>query len=500
MEIFVNSCSHSHAGCLVPLAALALLLLNTAPVRAANGGARNAVLDVLVTYQTCDERLPWRLNPPQNRAGYGLVVGPGRILTTEDLVRQATLVEVRRPGRASKFTALVANADPQLNAALLAVRDPALLPHLESVELATNLDRGAVTRIVQYEDSGAPQEGAGRIVELSVEALPSAPSAVLTFRVLSDLRVLNTGAPIFIGSRLAGLMMRYDAQRQSGFVLPAPVLARFLQAAAAPVYRAPPYAGFSWIALVDPVLRRYLGVPETGDGIQIVQTVPTSSAAGVLLPNDVVTRWDGFAVDNQGFYLDPDYGRLRLNHAISGRRHAGDSVAVELVRGGQPRTVSITLKPYNEADALTPENTAGAPPDYLVEGGFVLRELTGSYLRSGEHGLANANPRLAHIYLTRATQPEHPGDRVVILSSVLPDPINIGYQEFRDDVVTAVNGEPVRNLRDVVRCVDRDGGITRLTLYSVGVDLALDPALRAAANARIASTYRIPELRRISAP
>ena len=29
------------------------------------------------------------MNPPQNRAGYGLVVGPGSILTTEDLVRQA---------------------------------------------------------------------------------------------------------------------------------------------------------------------------------------------------------------------------------------------------------------------------------------------------------------------------------------------------------------------------------------------------------------------------
>ena len=481
-------------------ALLAGWLLNPAPGRAAGTGAGNSVLEVLVTYQTFDERLPWRLSPPQNRSGYGLVVGPDRILTTEDLVRQTTLVEVRRPGRASKFTALVNTADPQLNAALLTVQDKGLLPYLEPVVLATNLERGAETRIVQYEESGATQEGTGRIVELSVEALPAAPSAVLTCRVLSDLRVMNTGAPVFIGSHLAGLMMRYDAQRQSGFVLPAPILASFLHAASLPLYHAPPYAGFTWSALVDPVLRRYLGVPEIGDGIQIVQTVPTSSAAGSLLPNDVILRWDGFAVDNQGFYLDPDYGRLRLSHAIAGRRHAGETISVELVRSGQPRTVSITLTSYNEADALIPENTAGTPPDYLVECGFVLRELTGSYLRNGERGLVNANPRLAHIYLTRATQPERPGDRIVILSSVLPDPVNIGYQEFRDDVVTAVNGEPVRNLRDVARCVDRDGGITRLRLHGIGVDLALDPALRAEANARISHAYRIPELRRLTAP
>jgi len=284
MEDLVDSYIRRLMTRVVPFALLAGLLLNPAPSPAANNGAGNCVLDVLVTYQTCDERLPWRLSPPQNRAGYGLVVGPGRILTTEDLVRQATLVELRRPGHASKFTALVTNADPQLDAALLAVRDTGLLPHLEPVVLATNLERGAETRIVQYEDSGAPQEGTGRIVELSVEALPAAPAAVLTCRVLSDLRVMNTGAPVFIGSRLAGLMMRYDAQRQSGFVLPAPILARFLRAAAAPVYHAPPYAGFTWMALVDPVLRRYLGVPEAGDGRIKALSEAANRAIRVLSP------------------------------------------------------------------------------------------------------------------------------------------------------------------------------------------------------------------------
>ena len=84
----------------------------------------------------------------------------------------------------------------------------------------------------------------------------------------------------------------------------------------------------------------------------------------------------------------------------------------------------------------------------------------------------------------------------MILSGVLPDPANIGYQEMRDEVVTAVNGQPVRSLRDVFRIVDQDRGLARLTLQGLSVDVALDGALRGEANARIAKAYRIPELRR----
>jgi len=76
--------------------------------------------------------------------------------------------------------------------------------------------------------------------------------------------------------------------------------------------------------------------------------------------------------------------------------------------------------------------------------------------------------------------------------------VNIGYQELHDEVVSAINGEPVRNLQDVFRILDRDRGIRRLTIQGRGVDVVLDTAQRAESNARIAKAYRIPELRRSS--
>lgn len=454
------------------------------------------VVDVLVTTQSCDERMPWRLSRPMARQGYGVVIGPGRVLTTEELIRQATLVELRQPGRAAKVVATLRQSDPQCNAALLETTDAGFCRELAPVPLAGQVARGDQTRIVQYDDSGLRQEGSGRIIEIGVEALPSAPAAVLTCRVLSDLRVLNPGAPVFSDGHLAGIMMRYDAQHQTGFVLPAPVLSRFLLMAEEPEYQALPSEGFSWVPLVDAVKRRYLGVPAEAGGVLVIEVATNGSVATALQPNDVLVSWDGFALDNQGFYPDPQYGRTRLVHAIAGRHRSGDRVELEFVRRGVRQKSAVVLQPYREQDALVPENTLGTPPAYLVESGLVLRELTARYLRAGGRGLGGANLRLAHLYLAGGSRPAPAGEHPVILSGVLPDPVNVGYQELRDELVTAVNGEPVTNLMEVCRIMDRDGGLKRLRLEGRGVEVVLDVTQRASVNDRIARAYRIPELRR----
>ena len=75
----------------------------------------------------------------------------------------------------------------------------------------------------------------------------------------------------------------------------------------------------------------------------MLQTVPNTGADGVLQPDDTILEWDGFAVDSQGYYEDPDYGRLLLPHLISGRRRPGDKVPVTLIRGQQRKQVTLTL-------------------------------------------------------------------------------------------------------------------------------------------------------------
>ena len=470
-----------------------LLLASPTPTDAAPAPDYDAsVVEIAVTYQEHDPQIPWRKKAAAVRQGYGVFIGAGQVLTTEDLVRNQTQVELRRAKSGVKLAAAVLEADDQLNTALLTFTNIPSANALLPVALADTIRRDDRLTIVKLEKTGEFQSSEGQVVELSSSASPRP----LALKVLTQSSIDGNGTPALLNGQLAGLSVAYDKKTQTGLFIPCTTLRSFLADANAPPYKGLAWAGFQFESLLDPVKRRYLGVPETQGGIVVTKTTPGSGAAEVLQAGDVITAWDGIPIDAQGYYTDTDFGRLRLAYLIGGRRTAGDRVPVALVRDQKPRAAQVLLKRQRDRDEFIPEAIGGEQVEYLVAGGLVLRELTGDYLRAaGENWKLQMNPRLVHYYLHQDKFARQPGDHVVLLSMVLPDSINIGYQEFHDQVVTAVNGQPIRNMADVFRAVDGAGGLRRVALLGCGVDLALDEATLAEANRRIAAQYRIPRLR-----
>ncbi|MBN1556548.1 MAG: hypothetical protein JW951_00210 [Lentisphaerae bacterium] len=456
--------------------------------------ASGALVEVLVTCQTPHARLPWQQDPPGTRRGYGVTVGPAFILTTETLVRNQRLVEWRAARSGHKVSAAVCAADPQVNLALLETTPPDPAALLAPADPA--VPHGPL-RIFQFDATRELQSGSGRIVQVAMDALPDAPYSSLTFTLATELDINGEGAPVLSGDRLAGLIMRFDRSRRQAQIAPAAVIARFLEAATASPYTGFAAAGFAWKPLVDPARRRYLRVPAAYGGVLVVSALPGSGAAASLQPNDVVVSWDGYAVDRLGYYEDPAFGRLAFPYLIKGRRKPGELATAALIRDGLLTNVVVRLAPFRDADALIPENVIAAPAPYFVEGGLVFREVTGRYLKAGGPSWQRANDaRLVHAYLTRQLEPEQPGDRLVIVSQVLPDPINIGYRRLDDMRVERINGTPVRNLADLFRIAERDGHISRIGLQDSSLDFVLDAAGLDTANARIQRLYGIPALRR----
>jgi hypothetical protein len=481
------------AGAFVLLLALSAGARETNAPPAQESDAAAHLAAVLVTAQEYDAFIPWRRRPPETREGYAAAVAPGRFVTTESLVRNHTLVELRPARSGTRIPVTVTVADPELNLALLDA-GRATDGAFEPLAVATALPPDAVLRLVQFDATRNPQRGDGRIVQIDMDALPKAPYPSLTFRVLSGLNVRGEGAPALYAGALAGIVMAYDAEARIAAMIPYPVLRRFLDDAHTAPYTGAPRAGFLWKPLVDPVRRRYLGVPADG-GIRVLSCLPGAGAADTLQPGDVVLEWDGYAIDALGYYADPDFGRLPFPYLIKGRRTAGDRSTARVVRAGVITNVTVHLSVHRDTAAYIPENITGAAEPFVVQGGLILRELTGRYLKAhGSDWQRRADTRLSHLYLTQRHTPPEPGDRIVYLGSVLPDPVNIGYQDgrFRNRVVEAVNGETIRNLADVRRIAERDGALTRVRLHAMGVELVLDAEALPEADARIADAYRIP--------
>jgi hypothetical protein len=456
-----------------------------------------SITEVTAVCQEFDPKIPWLKKQPQVRQSLAVVVEGGLFLTVEDAARNGNLIEIRRAGSGARLESDKIEADDQIGAALLKVKDNKQAARFQATPLADKVRRNDPVTIVKMDESGQFQSDAGRVIEIS------ASPRGLVFTVLTDFTVEKDGTPVFLGEPLpgedrllAGITTGYDKKTQTCTVLSAMTLKKFIAGARATPYPGTAWAGLEWKPLLDPVKREYLGVAEEKNGIMVVRAVPGSGAAAVLHAEDVIIEMDGFKLDEMGYYDDPDFGRLLFANIINGRHAPGDNIPLTIIRNREKTTVRLPLQNKDDRFLTIPENTTGGRAEYLAEGGLILRELTGDYLcAGGAEWIIQTNPRLVYYYFNPWQFSARAGEHVVILSRVLPDRINIGYHEYRDEVVTAVNNRPVRCLADVFNAVDRDGGLRRVSLMGHGVDLALDETELPEANKRIAANYRIPSLR-----
>jgi hypothetical protein len=127
-------------------------------------------------------------------------------------------------------------------------------------------------------------------------------------------------------------------------------------------------------------------------------------------------------------------------------------MTMQLWREGKPMTVNYHLPKFEYTNSLVPAAAYDQEPEYLIAGGLVFQPLTGPYLKSwGAEWRSSAPFRLRHFDQDPASQ-DRPA--LVLLSQVLPDAYNIGYQELRSLVVDRVNGQRISRLselRDALR-------------------------------------------------
>jgi hypothetical protein len=291
--------------------------------------------------------------------------------------------------------------------------------------------------------------------------------------------------------------MGYDNSSRTAMILPAETITRFLDDLSDETYAGFGYGGFMWQRLIDPVERRYLQADSEAGGVQITAVLTRLQDILPLQAHDVLVSLDGYPIDAMGYYQDPDMGRILFMYLIQSRV-PGDDLPAEIIREGRRISVKLPISRFNDYDALIPEAICDDEQDYLIEAGFVFLELNGRWLRAhgkGNNWITRVDPRIANRYITSRFNPENPGDRIVILTVVLPHDINIGYQQIRNQIVTAVNGQPIRNLNDIFTIKEKDGFIWSVRVIDSDVEMVLDKEAIAIANEEIRQQYNLSALR-----
>lgn len=423
-----------------------LLTLGFVTVRAAEQDFEEfwgrAVVTIEITRKQYDYLQPWSRRVDQVQK-IGTIISDREILTSADYFSNHTLVRLQK-GRGRWFQGEVSWIDYHANLAIITCKEERFWEGTQKVELAKVTPRRGTAQVVRWR-SGILETRNVDVNRLTVK------KGKLTFVDLphleldSDMAGIGWAEAIVQDGKLIGISSSKDEDTITA--IPSSFIVGCLEDRKNTPYKGIGYFSFVWQTAENPDTLAYLGQEGESRGVIVIE-VQTNRVASAMKPRDIILEIDGFTIDVQGDYNDPDYGNLLLENLATRSKRAGDTVKIKVMRDSKEMMVDYVLPKVDYSLEIVPMNVFDQDPEYLIIGGLLFQPLSGAYLQSwGADWSRKAPFRLS--YATREDPtPEKPS--YVVLSLVLPDPFNIGYQDARYLIVDTLNGKKINTLQDIV--------------------------------------------------
>jgi hypothetical protein len=127
-------------------------------------------------------------------------------------------------------------------------------------------------------------------------------------------------------------------------------------------------------------------------------------------------------------------------------------------------------------------------PRYVVYGGLLFQPLTLDLLEAYQP----TDLRLRHFfdfYVIDQLYLEHPD--VIVLTNILPDPINTYLAPYRGGIVDQINGKKIHTLEELTKVLAEPAERFVIDMIGDGPPLVLDPKQVEAARERIRMRYNV---------
>ena len=458
------------------------------------------VVRVNITNQNWDFMRPWGKRAPFTRRAVGPVLAGGRVLCTAELVANANYIEFEMPDGSAKTPAQIEAVDYECNLAILRGDDPAFLAQFDPLDL-TEAKVGDTLNVWQLEPTGVVLATSGPLTTVEVTRYPIDDSSFLVYRSTATIQFRDSSftLPALKNGRLAGLVVRYDSQSNNAEIVPTPVIQHFLKDAQKKPYDGFPRTGLGFANTRDPQFRRYIAV-KGNNGVYVTQVLKDSPGAQAgLKTGDIILSIDGHAIDQDGNYVDPNYGKLALIHLISTKHYVGDKVKFSIQRDGKPMDLTVTLAHRDAESYVSEPYIIDRAPKFFILGGLVLQELSRQFLKDFGNDWQKRAPQEL-VYMDRYQQDlfaEGP-KKIVLLTRVLPMPSTLGYEELRTLRVTKINGVELQSLADVPSALKKpENGLHKIEFDADPSVIYLDASSLKDDEEALTKTYRLPATKRL---
>lgn len=468
---------------------LTALLAGLSSLNAPAAEWENAIISLQTTRKAFSYSRPWqRQSGSANKTA--VMIGANEFLTTAEGLQDLTLLRLQKYGRGQWWAGELSWIDHHANIAVVRARDLAFNDGLKPVEIGTPDPSRTGWEIIRWK-SGNLERRAAEYNQYLVQEGRLTFMQHLQLEASSEIDAVGWGEPMIADGRVVALSAGQTGNNVR--LLPVSFFAPLLQNRREGGQRGLGYFPFVWTPVHNPDTFAHLGLPGEPRGALILDVPAVPAVKPNLKARDLILEVDGKPIDNEGYYRDPDHGLMILENLSTRGRLAGDTVKVKVWRNRAEATIEYPLPAANFTDRLLPFAAYDSEPEYLIVGGLVFQPLNLPLLQAFGQNWQQRAPLNLTKYSDEVPTPKRPG--LVVLSMVLPDPFNLGYQDQRWLVVDKVNGRQIGGLPDLhaALAAPPNGFHEFAFMPGSGVErMVLDVAETPAATDRILHQYRIP--------
>ena len=476
----------------ISAAFLAATLALPALVRADDSDVYRSVVRIEAATQVPDYKTPWNSGRFSGGTGTGFLIGKNQFMTNAHVVSNSQRLQLTVHGSPKKYPAKVVHIAHDCDLALLEVEDFSDFENFPVFNFGEVPKLESEVRVIGYPVGGerlSVTRGVVSRIDFSAYSHSRADSH-LVVQIDAAINPGNSGGPVIQGDKVVGVAFQGLRQADNtGYIIPTPVVRRFLKDIKDGKYDPYPELGISPFALHNPAMRKALGLPNDGRGVLVKDVSKASSADGIVEPGDILMTLEGSAVDSGGQVMI-DGGRVDLAEIVE-RKFVGDKVAMEILRKGKLMKVEATLKPLTPMQMYAIQY--GKKPRYVVFAGLVFQPLDTNLFAA--HKFEDTTVRRLYTdYVSKGLFEKHRD--VVILSRVESDPVTSQLGEFAGYAVNKINGVEVKDLKHAHELLhpEKAPEFFSIELFGASRPVVIPSAKVGEANARVSKNYGIPKL------
>src|SRR5256714_3352197 len=366
-----------------------------APPARPNGPIQKSLVRITATEVEPDYRAPWNSGGVQRGIGAGFVIEGNRIMTNAHVVSNSRYLTVERDGDPNKYPATVLFVAHDCDLALLKVASSDFFKNMIPLKFGGIPDLESTVSAYGYPLGGERMSVTTGIVSRIDFTLytHSSVDSHLAIQISAQINPGNSGEPGMQGAQGKGVAVlgdRGDVAPGVAYMIPTPVIRRFLKDVEDGHYDKYVDLGLTYSKLQNPAQRRYLGLEDDGRGVVVNTVVEAGSTGKVLKQGDVLLSIDDHPIGSDAF-VELESGRAEFQEIVE-RKFKGDKVKFDLLRDRKPMTVTIELNtvwPY-----LTQGHYYDMRPRYIVFGGLLFQPLCLDLMEAYQM----TDPRVRHFF------------------------------------------------------------------------------------------------------